>query len=541
MTAARRFRALRLLALLAILLVAPARAAMVGYATNEDGIHRIDTQTGAATLVYSGAPFSGSTTAAGAALRPSDGMLFFSFTNGNNQPVYRWNPLTPAVAPVQIGSTGVSVPYIHRLAFHPTNGNLYGIATNGSSLWVLNQTSGAASSVASLSGLPTGTSGDMAFSPIDGQLYAPIQQNNSSTATIYRVPLAGGAVVNVGTITGLSSADELNSAMFGPTGTLYIGGDSTSLKSVPITGGAATTIGNMGFRPQDFASVPAPDPTVAKSFSPTTVAANSNSTVTLTLTNSYAQPLRGAALTDTYPTGLVNAPTPGASTTCGGTVTATAGGNSVNLSGGTIPASGSCTITVSVRAASNGSYANTVPAGALTTLFASNSNTASATLTVGPVAMLTHVKSMQVTSDPYNGGVNPKAIPGADVLYTLTIANTGGGTVDNNGIAVVDPVPANTRLYLGDLGGAGSGPVAFANGSPASGLTWTYTSLASGTDDLEFSNNGGSTWTHVPTADPGGYDTSGTTHIRMRPKGNMAGASGGGNPSFQLRFRVRIN
>jgi uncharacterized repeat protein (TIGR01451 family) len=148
---------------------------------------------------------------------------------------------------------------------------------------------------------------------------------------------------------------------------------------------------------------------------------------------------------------------------------------------------------------------------------------------------------MQVVSDPYNGGVNPKAIPGADVLYTLTIANTGGGTVDSNSIEVVDPVPANTRLFLGDLGGAGSGPLAFANGTPSSGLTWTYTSLASATDDLEFSNNGGSTWTHVPTADVNGYDTSATTHIRMRPKGTMAGASGGGNPSFQLRFRVRVN
>ena len=66
-------------------------------------------------------------------------------------------------------------------------------------------------------------------------------------------------------------------------------------------------------------------------------------------------------------------------------------------------------------------------------------------------------------------------------------------------------------------------------------------SLASATDDLEFSNNGGSTWTHVPTADLNGYDTSGTTHIRMRPKGTMAGASAGGSPSFQLRFRVRVN
>ena len=108
-------------------------------------------------------------------------------------------------------------------------------------------------------------------------------------------------------------------------------------------------------------------------------------------------------------------------------------------------------------------------------------------------------------------------------------------------VAVIDPIPANTRLCLGDIAGPGSGPVQFVNGSPSSNLTWTYSSLASGTDDLEFSNNGGSTWTHTPIADGNGFDISGTTHIRMRPKGTMPGNSGSGNPSFQLRFRVRVN
>jgi uncharacterized repeat protein (TIGR01451 family) len=162
-------------------------------------------------------------------------------------------------------------------------------------------------------------------------------------------------------------------------------------------------------------------------------------------------------------------------------------------------------------------------------------------VTVRPAATLTHLKTLQVVSDPFNGASNPKAIPGADVLYTLQIANTGGGAADNNSIAVVDPVPASTRLFLGDLGGAGSGPVAFVDGSPASALTWTYSALGSGADDLEFSNNGGATWTHTPAADGNGYDTSGTTHLRMRPKGAMAGNTGAGNPSFQLRFRVRVN
>jgi len=147
---------------------------------------------------------------------------------------------------------------------------------------------------------------------------------------------------------------------------------------------------------------------------------------------------------------------------------------------------------------------------------------------------------MQVFSDPFNGTSNPKAIPGAEILYTLQITNSGGGAVDNNTIQVTDPIPTNTRLFLGDLGGAGSGPVAFVNGSPSSGLTWTYTALGHGSDDLEFSLNG-TNWNHLPVADVSGYDTTGTKHIRMSPKGQMAGNTGSGNPSFQLRFRVRID
>jgi uncharacterized repeat protein (TIGR01451 family) len=165
---------------------------------------------------------------------------------------------------------------------------------------------------------------------------------------------------------------------------------------------------------------------------------------------------------------------------------------------------------------------------------------ATAGVLVQQPASLTHVKSVQVISDPYNIANNPKAIPGAVIEYSLQIANSGGGSVDNNTVRVVDPIPANTRLFLGDLGGAGSGPVAFVNGTPSSGLNWTYTSLGNGSDDLEFSLDG-SNWGHLPVADASGYDTTGTKHIRMSPKGTMAGNTGSGNPSFQLRFRVRID
>jgi hypothetical protein len=77
------------------------------------------------------------------------------------------------------------------------------------------------------------------------------------------------------------------------------------------------------------------------------------------------------------------------------------------------------------------------------------------------------------------------------------------------------------------------------NGTPSSALTWTFTALNNLTDDLDFSNDGGATWTYVPVPDAAGYDGA-VNAIRMRPKGVMPG-QGTGSPNFQLQFRVMVN
>ena len=77
-----------------------------------------------------------------------------------------------------------------------------------------------------------------------------------------------------------------------------------------------------------------------------------------------------APLVDTLPSGVVIAATPNVSTTCGGVgaPVAVAGASTVTLPAGrSIPANGSCTLTVDVTAAVGGSYINTLPAGALVT------------------------------------------------------------------------------------------------------------------------------------------------------------------------------
>jgi uncharacterized repeat protein (TIGR01451 family) len=280
-------------------------------------------------------------------------------------------------------------------------------------------------------------------------------------------------------------------------------------------------------------------PAISKSDGRSSITPGAPTTYAVTITNTTGVPLSNAVFSDPPVTNLnVSSVT----CTAAGGATCPIGFTVAQMQGAGItipPMPVNSSVTFNVSATVSGAAAGSISNTALVTVQGQSNSATDTNMIVLP--SLTHVKISTLVSDPFNGTINPKHIPGAVVDYTLLIANTGPGTVDADGVAVVDPIPGNTKLFLGDLGGVGTGPVAFTNGSPSSGLTWTFTSLASPADDLEFSNNGGSTWTHTPAADVSGYDTSGTTHIRMRPKGTMAGNTGDGNPSFQLRFRVRIN
>ena len=290
-------------------------------------------------------------------------------------------------------------------------------------------------------------------------------------------------------------------------------------------------------------------PTITKAFAPATIGSGGISTLTITLANSTAGAYTAATFTDVFPVapGAMTVAAPlTTSNTCGGTLQDSGGGAlaagdaGIRLTGGTIPANGSCVITVNVTAIAAGAYANTIAVGALTTSGGSNTVAANATLTVA-LPSFTVAKTVLLVSDPVNGTTLPKAIPGAVVSYSVQVTNSGAGTADNDTTLVVDPIPANTRLFVGDLGGAGSGPIAFVNGTPSSGLTYTFTSLANGADDVSFSNTGCTPFTnYTPVPDVNGFDAA-VTCIRINPKGVFAAASGGNNPNFEARFRVRVN
>jgi hypothetical protein len=121
----------------------------------------------------------------------------------------------------------------------------------------------------------------------------------------------------------------------------------------------------------------------------------------------------------------------------------------------------------------------------------------------------------------------------------LQATNQGPGVADSNSVALIDPVPANTDLFVGDLSGPGSGPIAFADSMTPSGLIYLFTGLGNSADDLAFSDDNGATYDYAPTADADGFDAA-VTHVRITPRGVFLGDTGSGSPGFEIRYKVRI-
>lgn len=334
------------------------------------------------------------------------------------------------------------------------------------------------------------------------------------------VATSGAASVSV---SGGSAGTTSGGIAFGATdGT---GGASTSVSSAQIPGvksGAECSI------------------RIAKSFSPDV---SGSSTLSVTLTSSNNVAITGITLSDVFPAapGAMLVATPLTVTnTCTGTLLDSGGAAlaaadvGIRLNLGSLAANGSCTFSVKVITSVVGSYLNTIAAGALVSVNGgTNGDPASATFTVVGSPSLVLLKSVSVISDPVNGAINPKNIPGADVLYNLRLTNSGTGAVDANTTFITDAIPANTELFVGDLAGAGQGPIWFVDGSPTSTLTWNYISLSSMADDVDFSKDNGGSWTYVPTPP---YDPL-VNRIRLNPKGTLVGGS---SPYFELRFRVRM-
>ena len=145
-----------------------------------------------------------------------------------------------------------------------------------------------------------------------------------------------------------------------------------------------------------------------------------------------------------------------------------------------------------------------------------------------PATSLSANKSVELY-DPQNLGLY--AIPGNDVIYTISVANTGTGDVDSGSMVLFDNMPEDVVFYNGDFddGGPETDPVIFQGAG--SGLMFDYNT------DVAFSNAATAptdfaSCTYTPAS---GYDPN-VTFICFNPTGTMAGGS-----SWSISFRSRID
>ncbi|HEV3351669.1 MAG TPA: CSLREA domain-containing protein, partial [Acidimicrobiales bacterium] len=278
-----------------------------------------------------------------------------------------------------------------------------------------------------------------------------------------------------------------------------------------IAGGAQTTIQSNGkatatFNPTTFGvfhptakvdngtasatvTVLAP-PSISKAFNAPSFPLNGDSTLTFTITNpNTANGLSGLAFTDNFPAHMKVAGTPGVLNNCNGTFTATSGSSSVSLSGGTINANTTCTVSVHVTSDQSGSVTNQSGNVSATDAGGLTGNTATASVTV--VSPPTITKSFNPTSIPLNG----------TSTLSLLITNPNNNSISLSGIAFTDSLPSgmvvNATTNLSNTCGgtatatAGSSSVSLTGGTLAAGANCTVSAVVKGTSAGALANSSG--------------------------------------------------
>jgi uncharacterized repeat protein (TIGR01451 family) len=305
-----------------------------------------------------------------------------------------------------------------------------------------------ATTCAGLTFNPTLAAGDASFSVSGGSLPgATAGSNNNANCTVTILVTATNAGVNPVTLT--------NTVPVG-----NFGGVAFSSAAGNLVVNAVTSVGG------------------SKTFSPAPVLQGQISTATITLTNSSPSIATITSFTDALTTmgaspqfTVAAAPT----TTCGGAISFTGPPtNTITLGvGNSIPANGSCTITVPVQVAANagtGARTNTIAQGALVTNQGRTQTTITGALTVNPV--LSVGKTFAPTT----------VAAGADTLLTITLTRAAGAT-SLSGLAFTDTLPVGhvvsaTPNLVNNCGGtvtaaSGTNTIALAGGSLAGGAPAT--------------------------------------------------------------------
>lgn len=125
------------------------------------------------------------------------------------------------------------------------------------------------------------------------------------------------------------------------------------------------------------------------------------------------------------------------------------------------------------------------------------------------------------SSTPATGSLGAYNLPDNEVIYTLTVTNTGGSPVDAASLLLLDQLPTTLDFRNQPFDGTTTLPVKLT-------ATGAVTLAAS---SLTYQQRGGTTYTYTPAA---GFDPQ-VGALRIVPQGEL-----GANASMTLQFRARI-
>ena len=134
-------------------------------------------------------------------------------------------------------------------------------------------------------------------------------------------------------------------------------------------------------------------PTITEAFGVPALQVGGSTSLTFTITNPDTAAQSGISFADSLPTGMTIGSPNGLSNSCGGAVTAPAGSSNVALTGGSLAASASCTVALTMTASIPGDVTNTT--SAISSTSGGTGIPASATLNVVKATISSAVDSSQ--------------------------------------------------------------------------------------------------------------------------------------------------
>lgn len=141
--------------------------------------------------------------------------------------------------------------------------------------------------------------------------------------------------------------------------------------------------------------------------------------------------------------------------------------------------------------------------------------------------------STAATVDPVTG-IKGRAVPGAEVVHTADISNLGGAASNSNTVFFVSSLSAGQALFTGDLGAAGSGPVAL---TTLNGAGVTLTPSASSGVRYSAAAAPPASFAACDYVPSGSFDPA-VRHVCVQLAGALA--AGDPDPVARLTYRVRI-